>query len=112
MQETTAEDLNLQIDIYDEIGIGGGAFGISGGLLHPYSPKAKLLWRGAECWNECLKLLGIAEAAEASMDSDQLSSGISDFDTHFQGLIVQKSVKYMVVVDEWNALVHNGKLGE
>ncbi|XP_062104921.1 uncharacterized protein LOC133816440 [Humulus lupulus] len=25
------------------------------------------------------------------MDSDQLSSGISDFDTHFQGLIVQKS---------------------
>ncbi|XP_062081237.1 uncharacterized protein LOC133786039 [Humulus lupulus] len=51
----------------------------------------KLLWRGAECWNGCLKLLGIAEATEASMDSDQLSSGISDFDTHFQGLIVQKS---------------------
>ncbi|XP_062076184.1 mRNA export factor GLE1-like [Humulus lupulus] len=48
---------------------------------------------GAECWNECLKLLGVAEAAEASMVSDQLSSGISDFDTHFQGLIVQKSVK-------------------
>ena len=23
----------------------------------------KLLWQGAECWNECLKLLSIAEAA-------------------------------------------------
>ncbi|XP_062118194.1 uncharacterized protein LOC133831796 [Humulus lupulus] len=56
-----------------------------------YGLATKLLWRVDECWNECLKLLGVAEAAEASMDSDQLSSGISDFDTHFQGLIVQKS---------------------
>ena len=38
MQESS-KDLNLRIDIYDEIGIVGGASGISGGLLHPYSPK-------------------------------------------------------------------------
>lgn len=29
----------MRIDIYDEVGIGGGASGVSGGLLHPYSPK-------------------------------------------------------------------------
>ncbi|XP_039164619.1 uncharacterized protein LOC120291399 [Eucalyptus grandis] len=33
------EKLHLRIDIYDESGIGGGASGIAGGLLHPYSPK-------------------------------------------------------------------------
>ncbi|PON67087.1 FAD dependent oxidoreductase [Parasponia andersonii] len=84
----SAKDLNLRIDIYDEIGIGGGASGISGGLLHPYSPKAKLLWRGAECWNECLKLLSVAESA--AIDSQELDSAISDFDPHFHGLIVRK----------------------
>ncbi|XP_030546650.1 putative thiamine biosynthesis oxidoreductase ThiO isoform X1 [Rhodamnia argentea] len=55
------EELHLRVDIYDESGIGGGASGIAGGLLHPYSPKVKLLWQGAECWKECLKLLKIAE---------------------------------------------------
>ncbi|KAK8299664.1 hypothetical protein V6Z12_D05G337000 [Gossypium hirsutum] len=54
------KDLNLHIDLY-EMGIGGGAPGLSGGLLHPYSPNVKLLWRGAECWEECMKLLSIAE---------------------------------------------------
>lgn len=29
----------MRVDIYDEVGIGGGASGVSGGLLHPYSPK-------------------------------------------------------------------------
>lgn len=27
------------VDVVDEVGIGGGASGSSGGLLHPYSPK-------------------------------------------------------------------------
>ncbi|KAH9296981.1 hypothetical protein KI387_028663, partial [Taxus chinensis] len=51
------------IEIYDEVGLGGGASGVSGGLLHPYSPKGKLLWNGRECWEEALKLLRVAEAA-------------------------------------------------
>ncbi|XP_024026073.1 uncharacterized protein LOC21399696 [Morus notabilis] len=80
----SAKELNLCIDIYDEIGIGGGASGVSGGLIHPYSPKAKLLWRGAECWNECLRLLSTAETA--AMCSDDFDLGVSDF----HGLIVQK----------------------
>ncbi|KAF3452997.1 hypothetical protein FNV43_RR03430 [Rhamnella rubrinervis] len=79
----TAKDLNVCIDIFDEFGIGGGASGVSGGLLHPYSPKAKLLWRGAECWNESLKLLSIAEAALGSKEIAQL-------DPEFQGLLVRR----------------------
>ncbi|XP_031742853.1 uncharacterized protein LOC101203097 isoform X2 [Cucumis sativus] len=57
------KDVPIRIDIYDEAGIGGGASGVAGGLLHPYSPKVKLLWKGAECWAECLKLLSVAESA-------------------------------------------------
>ncbi len=35
----------VSVDLYDESGIGGGASGVSGGLLHPYSPKGLLyLW--------------------------------------------------------------------
>jgi glycine/D-amino acid oxidase-like deaminating enzyme len=33
------KELRLSVDVYDEVGIGGGASGVSGGLLHPYSPK-------------------------------------------------------------------------
>nr|XP_027066258.1 uncharacterized protein LOC113692102 isoform X1 [Coffea arabica] len=61
-----SRDLPLLVDIYDEVGIGGGASGVAGGLLHPYSPKVKLLWRAEECWNESLKLIRIAERAKQS----------------------------------------------
>lgn len=65
------KDSRIRIDIYDEVGIGGGASGVSGGLLHPYSPKAKLLWRAADCWNESLNLLSVAEAAAAAASAAQ-----------------------------------------
>ncbi|XP_057767122.1 uncharacterized protein LOC130987562 [Salvia miltiorrhiza] len=58
-----SKDSHLCVDIYDEAAVGGGASGIAGGLLHPYSPKVKLLWNGAECWDETLSLLNIAEQA-------------------------------------------------
>lgn len=37
--QQSPKELQMRIDIYDEVGIGGGASGVSGGLLHPYSPK-------------------------------------------------------------------------
>ncbi|XP_009587249.1 uncharacterized protein [Nicotiana tomentosiformis] len=67
--QQSSEELNLRIDIYDEVGVGGGASGMSGGLLHPYSPKVKLLWRGEECWKESLKLLNIAEDARSNPET-------------------------------------------
>lgn len=41
--QCSPREMHLHIDVYDEIGIGGGASGVSGGLLHPYSPKGLLL---------------------------------------------------------------------
>lgn len=40
----SSEDSHICIDLYDEAGIGGGASGIAGGLLHPYSPKGSYLY--------------------------------------------------------------------
>ncbi|MQL87874.1 hypothetical protein Taro_020425 [Colocasia esculenta] len=68
----------LCVDVYDEIGIGGGASGVAGGLIHPYSPKGKLLWRGAEFWRECLKLLSIAERAPTVRARDGVSADLLD----------------------------------
>ncbi|XP_058067543.1 uncharacterized protein LOC131216928 isoform X2 [Magnolia sinica] len=81
------KDTHLCIDIYDEVGIGGGASGVAGGLLHPYSPKAKLLWSGAECWEECLKLLRIAETAEDGRTTEREAQ---DFTRNSNGLLVQR----------------------
>lgn len=115
MQHSSKESV-VCIDIYDEVGIGGGASGVSGGLLHPYSPKgsphfflnwsnlldnelyfllfpllvslaAKLLWRGAECWKESLNLLSIAEAAWDSRDS---TLETQEFDQELNGFIVRR----------------------
>ncbi|KAJ0030457.1 hypothetical protein Pint_14675 [Pistacia integerrima] len=87
----SAKELDVYIDIYDEIGIGGGASGVSGGLLHPYSPKAKLLWRGAECWKESLKLLSIAEAAissgESNSEMEESGPNLSEFVVRRRGIL-------------------------
>lgn len=39
VMQLSSDDSRICIDIYDDAGIGGGASGASGGLLHPYSPK-------------------------------------------------------------------------
>lgn len=64
----------MSVDVYDENGVGGGASGVSGGLLHPYSPKAKLLWRGAEFWKESMDLLRSAEQANGTAGSEDGAS--------------------------------------
>ena len=46
-------------------GVGAGASGASAGLLHPYTPRGKLLWRGEECMAAALDLVAAAEAAAA-----------------------------------------------
>ncbi|XP_073385762.1 uncharacterized protein [Physcomitrium patens] len=39
------------------------ASSVSGGLLHPYTPKGKFLWKGKQGWQAALNLLDVAEAA-------------------------------------------------
>ncbi|WVZ18053.1 hypothetical protein V8G54_005375 [Vigna mungo] len=83
------KELNLRVDIYDEVGIGGGASGISGGLLHPYSPKVKLLWEGAQCWKESMELLRVAEEASVSKDyrSAESTENMEAFVAHKRGIL-------------------------
>ncbi|XP_057515105.1 uncharacterized protein LOC130796748 [Amaranthus tricolor] len=76
------KELKLHVDIFDDVGIGGGASGVAGGLVHPYSPKVKLLWRGEECWTEFLNLLSVAEDA---------FNGLSHCQHNTNGLIVRRT---------------------
>ncbi|BFI28697.1 hypothetical protein MPTK2_2g22170 [Marchantia polymorpha subsp. ruderalis] len=71
----TSSSAPVCVELFDDAGVGGGASGASGGLLHPYNPKGKLLWKGAEGWTAALKLLSIAEAASTNgLTVDGLSS--------------------------------------
>ncbi|RYR20910.1 hypothetical protein Ahy_B03g066134 isoform B [Arachis hypogaea] len=85
------KELDLRIDIYDEVGIGGGASGISGGLLHPYSPKVNLLWEGAQCWKDSIKLLKVAEEASVSRDCK-----IGQSDENTKAFAYQKRFNYIL----------------
>ncbi|MCD9559836.1 hypothetical protein HAX54_018158 [Datura stramonium] len=80
--QQSSEESNFCIDIYDEELALVSASGMSGGLLHPYSPKVKLLWRGEECWKESLKLLNIAEDARSSksLDMGKPKTGLKEGD--------------------------------
>eukprot|EP00250_Pteridium_aquilinum_P003047 c13377_g1_i1 orf=260-1687(-) len=61
--QLSTELLQISVDVFDEEGIGAGASGVSGGLLHPYTPKGKLVWTGVEGWTAALELLSVADAA-------------------------------------------------
>ncbi|MBA3957759.1 MAG: FAD-dependent oxidoreductase [Parachlamydiaceae bacterium] len=53
-----------QVTVLDSLGIGGGASGVSAGLLHPYAgAHGKLNWQGWEGWHATCRLLKVAEEA-------------------------------------------------
>ncbi|KAL7600569.1 hypothetical protein Lser_V15G23846 [Lactuca serriola] len=98
-------ELHISIDVLDEVGIGGGASGVSGGLLHPYSPKVKPLWRAAECWEESLKLLRIAETAiqtkESSFNNGEIAHSSYEFIARRRGILRPAvSLKNMSIMNE------------
>ncbi|KAL3149187.1 hypothetical protein ABBQ32_002016 [Trebouxia sp. C0010 RCD-2024] len=51
------------LHLYDIAGLGSGGSGAAGGLLHPFSPKGKLLWKGQEAFEAALELIAAAEHA-------------------------------------------------
>ncbi|KAK9842126.1 hypothetical protein WJX84_004137 [Apatococcus fuscideae] len=52
-----------EIHLYDVAGLAGGASGAAAGLLHPFSPTGKVLWKGEEAMQAALQLVAAAEAA-------------------------------------------------
>ncbi|KAG2436276.1 hypothetical protein HXX76_006587 [Chlamydomonas incerta] len=59
----------VHLHLYDAAGIAAGGSGAAAGLLHPYSPRGKLLWRGQEAMDEALQLVAAAEAAHAAAEA-------------------------------------------
>lgn len=54
------------VDLYDPEPIGGGASGLSSGLLHPYTGKqARPAWEAARCLKETHRLITVASQAIA-----------------------------------------------
>lgn len=55
----------FQVTVFDQKGIGGGASGISSGLLHPYpGEKGRLSWHAEEALKLSKELIDLAEEAE------------------------------------------------
>ena len=59
----------VRLRLFDEKGIAGGASGVAAGLLHPYTPRGKIIWRGVESVAATLRLVDAAEAAERALDA-------------------------------------------
>eukprot|EP00873_Tetraselmis_striata_P043043 jgi/Tetstr1/463307/TSEL_008231.t1 len=54
-------DAPVAVDLYDCVGLGAGGSGAAAGLLHPYTSRGKLLWKGAEGVEAALELVAAAE---------------------------------------------------
>ena len=66
-----ANDAGMSVDVtlVDEVGIAGGASGVAAGLLHPYTPRGKTIWRGVEGVREAKRLIEAATRAEDALDA-------------------------------------------
>lgn len=62
------ESIQISVDVFDGEGIGAGASGVSGGILHPYTPKGKLVWGGAEGWMTALEMLSVADVTGVDVE--------------------------------------------
>ncbi|EIE18262.1 FAD dependent oxidoreductase [Coccomyxa subellipsoidea C-169] len=63
----------VDVHLFDGAGLAGGASGAAAGLLHPFSPKGKLLWHGEEAMGAALELLAVANAHRERMLQQQSS---------------------------------------
>ncbi|KAL0055085.1 hypothetical protein WJX82_006839 [Trebouxia sp. C0006] len=68
----------VTIHLYDIAGLGSGGSGAAGGLLHPFSPKGKLLWQGQQAFETALELIAEAEAGAQQL-SQQTGTAADQF---------------------------------
>lgn len=71
----------MSVDIYDENGVGGGASGVSGGLLHPYSPKGLL---PPSSQPNHLKVIGFVPHPTYGYSANDLASSLIHFCCAFE----------------------------
>lgn len=64
----------LSVDLFDAYGLGAGGSGAAAGLIHPFNPKGRILWRGVEAFEDALRLVDAAEqwaSEEPSMTGEK-----------------------------------------
>lgn len=76
-QEQADPRAAVHVTVVDAAGLGGGASRAAAGLLHPYNPKGKLVWKGREGFACTLRL---AAAAESALAAQRTASGPSESD--------------------------------
>ena len=64
LEEANARGRAVELTLIDGAGVGGGASGVAAGLLHPYTPRGKTIWRGEEGAARARRLLDAAARAE------------------------------------------------
>jgi glycine/D-amino acid oxidase-like deaminating enzyme len=64
----------VRVTLIDEKRVAGGASGVAAGLLHPYTPRGKIIWRGTEGVTATLELVEAAENAERAMEATAMEA--------------------------------------
>jgi len=60
----------IQVELFDAYGLGAGGSGAAAGLLHPYTPRGKLLWQGLPAFQASLDLINAAEEATSVLNNN------------------------------------------
>ena len=61
----------IRLDLYDAFGLGSGGSGAAAGLLHPYTPRGKVLWNGLEAFKDAVQLVDAAQDAVSSSSTEE-----------------------------------------
>lgn len=95
----------VQLDVYDAVGIAGGASGAAAGLLHPYNTRGKLIWKGMDGVRATVELLSVAESATKDEPSPFYRCGgiVRPATTSKQASDFVKHVGKEEVPDGWDA---------
>ena len=63
IEEANARGRAIDVTLMDAVGVAGGASGVAAGLLHPYTPRGKTVWRGDEGVREAKRMIDAAQRA-------------------------------------------------
>lgn len=63
VQESAPAGTSTRIVVYDVGSVGHGASGAAAGLLHPFQPKGKLVWKGMEGFEATQRLMRVSQDA-------------------------------------------------
>ena len=63
------------LTLFEPFGLGAGGTGAAAGLIHPFAPTGKPMWRGAEAFREAEALVAVAEAHRERQEERERRGG-------------------------------------